>query len=79
MSREMKLAQANYLFSILDAIMPDREKDIHVLPESDVINHVPDMSCECMPYHDEKNRKEMISGEANKRVIIHNKIKDVLQ
>lgn len=59
--------------------MPDKEKDNHFMPDLDVIKHVPDMSCECIPYHDEKNRKEMISGEANKRVIIHNKIKDVLQ
>ena len=75
----MKIAQANYLYDLIDSIMPDRENDIHVMPDSDIIKHIPDMSCECMPYHDEENKKECISGRANKRLIIHSKIKDVLQ
>lgn len=51
------------------------EKDIHVIPNDDWIEHVSDVNCECSPKIDEKNRQDIMRGLADKYVFVHNQIK----
>lgn len=51
------------------------EKDIHVIPNDDWIEHVSDVNCECSPKIDIENVKEVKNGIADKYVFVHNQIK----
>ena len=51
------------------------EKDIHVIPNDDWIEHISDVNCECSPKIDIENAKEVKSGLADKYVFVHNQIK----
>lgn len=58
--------------------LKDFDDNIHVIPTGET-EHDETESCWCGPYHDPDNKKEYDSGEASKKVIIHRRIKDLLQ
>lgn len=51
------------------------EKDIHVIPNDDWIEHVSDVNCECNPKIDPKNQQDIYYGLAHKHVWVHTQIK----
>lgn len=51
------------------------EKDIHVIPNDDWIEHVSDVNCECNPKIDIECEREVKNGMSNRHVFVHNQIK----
>lgn len=69
-----------YLSEVLECIVPEKEYDenIHIIPTGEY-EHDETEACWCSPYHDPQNRKELESGLATRKVIIHRRIKEILQ
>ncbi len=57
----------------------DENKDIHILPRTDVIVHEETEKCVCGPVWDLENKKEFNSGLAVRKLCVHNRIVDSLQ
>ena len=52
--------------------------EIHVMPRTDVIEHEESRDCPCNPTNDDENIKDLASGDADKVVWVHNRLKDQL-
>ena len=56
----------------------DFDDNIHVIPTGET-EHDETEACWCSPYWDRANQIECEQGIANRKVIVHRRIKDLLQ
>lgn len=60
-------------------LLPDDVQEYHVVPIEDIMEHDDSTECWCDPYWDQENYADYMEGKANKIVIAHRKVKEILQ
>lgn len=53
-----------------------RDGHVHRLPEGDLMEHIADERCVCKPDQERKNKQEFQTGQAHRKLFIHNRLRD---